>query len=368
VADQAAGSGHQLQTVVIGAGQAGLSAAYQLARRGLVPERDFVVLDANDGPGGAWRHRWPSLTFDAAHGLHDLPGLPLGVPDPHEPSSAVVRRYYGAYEQQFKLPVHRPVRVASIDDDGALLRVRSDTGGEWLARTVISGTGTWDKPYWPHYPGQETFRGRQLHTRDFWSADEFRGQRVLVVGGGTSALQFLLQLDAAGADTLWSTRRAPDFTATPFDKEWGVDVERRVSERTRAGLPTLSVVAATGLPLTETYQRGIDAGVLVSRGKLARIGEHGIEFADGSTEDVDVILWATGFRPSLDHLVPLRLREPGGGIMMAEDGVSVVKEPRLFLVGYGASASTVGATRAGRAAAIAATKRLAAEAERQPVP
>ena len=55
-----------------------------------------------------------------------------------------------------------------------------------------------------------------------------------------------------------------------------------------------------------------------------------MEFADGSTADVDVILWATGFRPSLDHLAPLRLREPGGGIMMAEDGVSVVKEPRLF--------------------------------------
>ena len=67
-----------------------------------------------------------------------------------------------------------------------------------------------------------------------------------------------------------------------------------------------------------------------------------------------MILWATGFRASLDHLAPLGLREPGGGILMGEDSVSVPKVPGLFLVGYGASAYTIGATRAGRAAAVAA--------------
>ena len=85
-----------MKVVVIGAGQAGLSAAHHLRRRGLVPEEDFVVLDANPGPGGAWRHRWPSLTFGGAHGIHDLPGLPLGVPDPAEPAfTAVLEAFYG---------------------------------------------------------------------------------------------------------------------------------------------------------------------------------------------------------------------------------------------------------------------------------
>uniref|UniRef100_UPI0039F0AC77 FAD-dependent oxidoreductase n=1 Tax=Sinomonas sp. G460-2 TaxID=3393464 RepID=UPI0039F0AC77 len=99
-----------LKVVVIGAGQAGLSAAYWLQRRGLRAWEDYVVLDANGGPGGAWRHRWASLTFDAAHGLHPLPGLPLEAPDPHEPSSAVVGRYYGAYEREYGLPIVRPAR------------------------------------------------------------------------------------------------------------------------------------------------------------------------------------------------------------------------------------------------------------------
>ncbi|PPB49679.1 pyridine nucleotide-disulfide oxidoreductase [Arthrobacter pityocampae] len=358
--EEAQGTGRRVGVVVIGAGQAGLSSAYHLARSGLRPHRDFVVLDANPSPGGAWLHRWPALTFDAAHALHDLPGLRLGTPDPEEPASRVVGRYYGEYERTFALPVLRPVRVVRVEaDDDGLLRVTTPDG-TWLADVVINATGTWDRPYWPFYPGRDVFGGRQLHTHDYRSADEFAGRRVLVVGGGTSAVQFVLQLHAAGATPLWSTRRPPSFTRRPFDAEWGREVEAAVDARTRAGLPPASVVSATGLPLTADYRAGIDAGILVSRGPLAGLRERSAVFTDGTEEPVDAVLWATGFRPALDHLAPLRLREPGGGIAM--DGVHVLKDPRLLLVGYGASASTLGATRAGRAAATAAAARLRAVA------
>lgn len=347
----------EVDVAVVGAGQAGLSAAYYLQHRGLTAGSGFVVLDANEGPGGAWRHRWNSLTLGSAHGIHDLPRSPLGTPDPREPASSVVTRYYGSYETEFGLQVQRPVRVQEVSEAGNG-RLRLDTNrGSWLARAVINATGTWDKPHWPSYPGQQGFRGTQLHTRGFSSAADFSGRRVLVVGGGTSAVQFLLQLHDAGASTVWSTRRPPEFTRTPFDAEWGRDVERQVSERTRAGLPPLSVVSATKLPLTPSYREGIDAGILVSRGPLARITPEGVVFGDGSTADVDVILWATGFRASLDHLAPLHLRESGGGISM--DGPRVRKLPQLFLVGYGESSSTLGATRAGRAAATAVLAGLA---------
>ncbi len=345
--------------IVIGAGQAGLSAAYHLLRKGLEPEREVVVLDANPGPGGAWRHRWPSLTLGRAHRVYDLPGFPLGTPDPDEPSAQVVGRYYGAFEERFGLPVHRPVKVDQVVRLGSEgLEVRTDAG-VWRTRYVISATGTWDRPYWPYYPGRESFRGRQLHTHDFRSVEEFAGQRVVVVGAGTSAVQFLLQLDGVAASTTWVTRRPPQWVGEEFDAEWGRDVEDRVNARTRTGLRPNSVVSVTGLPLTEEYRRGIESGVLVSDGPMQAVIPTGVRLAGGREVEADVILWATGFRASIDHLAPLQLREPGGGIRM--DGVRVVKEPRLFLVGYGASASTLGATRAGRDAALAVVRASRAE-------
>jgi hypothetical protein len=80
-----------------------------------------------------------------------------------------------------------------------------------------------------------------------------------------------------------------------------------------------------------------------------RITEDGVAWADGRFVGADVILWATGFRAAVHHLAPLHLRGPGGGIRM--DGTHVAGEPRVHLVGYGPSASTIGANRAGQAAA-----------------
>ncbi|MGO3152948.1 MAG: flavin-containing monooxygenase [Galactobacter sp.] len=363
--------------VVIGAGQAGLSAAHGLRRAGLIPHVDLEVLDANPGPGGAWSHRWDALTFDRAHGLHDLPGFPLGTPDPEEPAREVVKRYYGAYEDREQLEVLRPWRVTSVErtaepapdlpgprprflvtaQHGAAKEHAASKGHAasketrtFLADAVISATGTWDKPFIPTHAGH--FAGRQLTTRGFVSPDEFTGQRVLVVGGGASAAQFIMLLRRNGVDTVWSTRTAPRFTEQPFGPAWGRGVEHRVSARVRAGLPPLSVVAETGLQ-TDLYREGIDAGWMESRGAIRRLLPHGVVFADGTTEEVDAILWATGFRASLDHLAPLRLRTPGGGIRMMPDDVSVASAPGLALVGYGPSASTLGATRAGRKASRA---------------
>ncbi|GAB08977.1 putative oxidoreductase [Gordonia araii NBRC 100433] len=351
--------------MVIGAGQAGLSAAYHLRREGLVPGDDFEILDANPTPGGAWSHRWDALTFDEVHGLYPLPGSTIGPPDPAEPAREVVKRYYAQYEHDHGFRVSRPWRVTAVARDGEqfIVTATGPANAQRVYRSdaVISGSGTWDRPYVPHYPGR--FAGSQLTTRDFADPEDFRGKRVLVVGGGTSAVQFLLLLDQHGASTVWSTRRPPRWTDRKFDAEWGIRVERGVAERTRQGLRPLSVVAATGLPLIPRYVDGIERGVLVSRGALARLTETGVDFVDGTHEDVDVILWATGFRASLDHLAPLRIREPGGGVLMARDDVSVVTMPGLYLVGYGRSASTLGATRAGRAAARAARRHLAAGAD-----
>ncbi|MGC5330550.1 NAD(P)-binding domain-containing protein [Micromonospora sp. DT62] len=337
-----------VDVLVIGAGQAGLSAGHHLGRAGFAPGDGFVILDGGDGPGGAWRHRWPTLRLDRVHGFHDLPGLPFPVAGPDRPAAEVVSAYFAAYEREFDLPVRRPVRVREVRDraDGPLT-VHTDHG-PWTTRALVNATGTWTRPFWPHYPGRSSFRGRQLHTADYRGPAEFAGRRVVVVGGGTSAVQLLAEVSTVAAGTTWVTRRPPDFRDEEFTPERGRAAVALVDAAVRAGRPPDSVVGVTGLPLTPELRRLRERGVLDRLPVFDRITPDGVAWDDGRFVPADVILWCTGFRAALDHLAPLRLRAPGGGITM--DGTRVVADERIHLIGYGPSASTIGANRAGRAA------------------
>ncbi|MDX3118072.1 NAD(P)-binding domain-containing protein [Streptomyces scabiei] len=349
----------EVEVVVIGAGQAGLAGTFHLRRSGFEPERDFVVLDRAPAPGGAWQFRWPSLTYGKVHGMHALPGMELTDADPSRPSSEVVGEYFAAYERTFDLRVRRPVEVRAVREGsgGRLLVETSD--GTWSARALINATGTWGRPFWPRYPGQETFRGRQLHTAQYPGPEAFAGSRVVVVGGGASGTQHLLEIAPYAAATAWVTRRPPVFREGPFDEEAGRAAVALVEERVRQGLPPRSVVSVTGLPLNDAIRQGLADGVLDRLPMFDRITPEGVEWNDGRRVLADVILWATGFRPAVDHLAPLRLREPGGGIRV--EGTRAVADPRIHLVGYGPSASTIGANRAGRAAVRDIRRLLAQE-------
>ncbi len=340
--------------VVIGAGQAGLSSAYHLKRRGLAPNRGFVVLDQSPAPGGAWQFRWPSLTLSTVNRIHDLPGMRFADAvdtDATDVEAAVaVPRYFAAYEKEFELPVYRPVKVTVVCDRGDRLMVETDRG-DVSARGIINATGTWETPYIPEVPGAERFRGRQLHTRDYRTAEEFAGKHVVVVGAGISAIQLLDEVSRV-TTTTWVTRRPPEFRAGPFDEEAGRAAVRLVEDRVRRGLPPASVVSVTGIPLTPAIEAMRARGVLNRLPMFSEITEDGVRWPDGTALRADVILWCTGFRSSLDHLAPLMLREPGGGIVMTGRlATQVAKDPRVHLVGYGPSASTIGANRAGAAAA-----------------
>ncbi|MFW0791441.1 FAD-dependent oxidoreductase [Gordonia sp. CPCC 205333] len=362
--------------LVIGGGQAGLSGAYYLEHFGLSDR--YQLLDAAPRPGGAWQFRWPTLTLAGTNRVHDLPGLglveALGEDELHDGmvrASSAVPRYYELYEEKFGLTVRRPVRVRSVrrSDDGSLFLTRvtgsgaaaRDDGAEFeiTSKTIINATGTWERPFIPHVPGIEEFGGRQLHTHDYSGPSDFANKRVLVVGAGISAVQLLIEIarNAPGVQTFWTSRTEPSFGPADFNPDRGREAVARVEERVRAGLPPTSVVSVTGLPLTPAIAAAREDGILADwRPMFGRITPSGVAWdcgaLAGETLDVDVIFWNTGFRSSLDHLSPLRLRGPGGGIVMTGRlATTVADDPRIQLIGYGPSASTIGANRAGREAA-----------------
>ena len=161
--DEIRASGVRLKPdiVVIGAGQAGLSSAYHLRRRGLPPNRGFVVFDQSPNAGGAWQFRWPSLTLSTVNRIHDLPGMAFAdavdTAATEVQAAVAVPKYYAAYEKAFDLPVYRPVKVIVVCDRDGRLNIETDRL-QVSARGIINATGTWETPYIPEYPGADRFR------------------------------------------------------------------------------------------------------------------------------------------------------------------------------------------------------------------
>lgn len=353
---------YKTKIAVIGAGQAGLSTAYHLKKSGMKIGRDFIILDEAPQPGGAWQFRWPSLTLSTVNKIHDLPGMSfeetLAIDETLVRANEAVPHYFDLFEKKFGLQVYRPLKVEKVFLHGNRFFIDT-TGTLFSALGIINATGTWGNPYIPEYPGTQLFQGEQLHTKDFKSAAYFQDKHVIVVGGGISAIQLLDQISKV-TTTTWVTRRPPDFRAGPFDDVAGHDAVALVEERVRQGLPPLSVVSVTGLPVTPAVEDMKKRGVLKRFPMFSEITGNGVKWDDGREEKADVILWNTGFRSALAHLEPILPREENGGIRMTGRlATMVAKEPRIHLVGYGPSASTIGANRAGGAAARELMKTLA---------
>ncbi|WP_373692842.1 NAD(P)-binding domain-containing protein [Agromyces silvae] len=378
----------RVKVAVVGAGQAGLSVAYYLRRFELVADEDFTILDRAPGPGGAWQHRWSSLRLGTAHRVNDLPGMAeLGLSfddaDRQLPAREVVADYYGRFEEHFELRVHRPVQVRRVENAGADLKIdfedlsapapeepvveapkargffgrRRKTFHEVKqaaaprhtlhAQFLVNATGTWGSPFVPFYAGMSDFRGRHLHTSDFVDAEQFRDQRVVVVGGGTSAIGFMLELEDIAAELTWVARRPIDWLdRQELDLEGASAAVAVQDEAARSGRALPSIVSGTGVPKSRRIAAAIERGHLVARPMFDHIEADRVVWADGASAGADAIIWATGFRPELRHLSPLRLREKAGGVAVGQG--AVWNDPRVFLAGYGPQASTIGANRAGR--------------------
>ena len=330
--------------VVIGGGQAGLAVAYYLRRAGL----DFVVLDAEGRPGGAWRHTWDSLRLFSPAGYSSLPGWPMPSSQTKGfPTRDEVVDYLSRYERRYGFPIERPCEVRAVERDGERLRLRLKDQRSLTARAVVSATGTWGAPYIPDYAGRGLFRGIQLHSAHYRNPQPFAGKRVLIVGGGNSGAQILAEVSEV-AETIWVTLKEPVFLPDDVD---GRVLFERASARVLGDVDQAATTTLGDIVMVPPVKEARDRGVLTSVRPFECFTATGVVWREGTETKIDAVLWCTGFRPATEHLRPLGAVEPDGRIEVFDQ--RAVKEPRLWLAGYGnwtgaASATLIGAGRTAR--------------------
>ena len=152
----------RIDTVVIGAGQAGLSAGYHLQRRGM----PFLIVDADERIGDHWRDRWDSLRLYSPAKYDSLPGMRFPAPSSHWPTAREMADYLEAYARQFDLPVQSGTRVDRVEPIDGGFDVSMGSGRRIAARQVIVASGPFRQPNVPSFAAELDPSIRQLHTHE----------------------------------------------------------------------------------------------------------------------------------------------------------------------------------------------------------
>jgi putative flavoprotein involved in K+ transport len=297
----------RFDTLVIGAGQAGLATGYQLKKTGL----SFALLEAGSRPTGSWPHYYDSLTLFSPARFSSLPGMPFPGPPDHYPTRDEVIDYLTSYAERFHFPVITGSRVERVSKEGAHFQVVTDRGDHYQARSIIAATGSFHQPYIPHLPGQEAFQGRILHAATYRAPEAFREQRVVVVGAGNSAVQNAVELARLAHVTL-ASRRPIDFRPQLIG---GRDIHFWAWLTGLDRLPLGSwwqQHARTAVLDTGRYQQAFHDGLLDQRALFQGFSADGVTWADGSHEPVETVLFATGYRPGLHYLQELGALDEDG--------------------------------------------------------
>jgi cation diffusion facilitator CzcD-associated flavoprotein CzcO len=319
-----------VSVAVIGAGAAGLAAAAALVREGL----DVVVLDKGDRPGGLWVQgnasglspAYDSLHLNTSRGRTEFAGFPMPSDWPDYPSAPMVAGYLADYADSFRVTprIRFGTEVSAVDRLADGWRVTLD-GGEPLDvdAVVVANGHNWD-PRWPDppYPGQ--FDGEQMHAHDYRSAEQLRGRRVMVVGMGNSAMDIAVDASyVAAGPVLLSARHGvhivPKYLfGRPADATGGAlaALPWRVRQRVAEGLLRVAVGTPQqyGLPapsgglfqnhptISDTILHRITHGEVRPVPGIERFDGGRVVLADGSSEEVDLLVWATGYRVSIPFL------------------------------------------------------------------
>lgn len=357
----------EVDVVVIGGGQAGLSVGYHLARRGV---RRFVILDAAARTGDSWRFRWDSLRLFTPAKYDGLDGMPFPAPPLHFPTKDEMADYLEAYARRFQLPVRNGVRVDGLAKDGERYLVTSGAQ-RFVAREVVVAMADYQKPKVPAFARQLDPSIIQLHSSAYKHPAQLRPGAVLLVGAGNSGAEIAIELRKAGHPVVMA---GPDVGSVPgwFQSKpsqllfmpllfRGI-FHRLLTESTPPGRKAKGKDHG-GTLLIRTLPKHLRAAGVERVGRVRGVEGGRPVLEDGRVLDVQNVVWTTGFHPGFSwvHLPVL----DGRGYPRQKRGV-VAEAPGLYFIGlqflYAMSSSMIhGVGRDARFVAERIGERLAAE-------
>ncbi|MEX0972630.1 MAG: NAD(P)-binding domain-containing protein [Solirubrobacterales bacterium] len=289
----------RVETAIVGAGQAGLSTGYHLAKL----DRPFLVLDEQGRVGDNWRRHYDSLRLYSPARLDGLPGMPFPASATTFPTKDQMADYLEEYVSAFGLPVRGGTRVERVSRNGRGYIV--DCGDRRLeAENVVVATGTFGRSYTPELAAHLDPEIVQLHSSEYQNPFQLREGPVLVVGASHSGADVAIDV-AGGHRTILCGR---DTGEIPFDIEarpalavgWRVMsfLARRVlTLRTPIGRKMRPKIRGHGGPLLRFKRADLDAaGVERTTARVAGVRDGRPELDDGTVLDVANVIWCTGFK------------------------------------------------------------------------
>ncbi|MDT0300643.1 flavin-containing monooxygenase [Streptomonospora wellingtoniae] len=286
--------------IIVGGGQSGLAAARAARDAGLRP----LVLEAGERPVGSWPHYYDSLTLFSPARHSAIPGAPFpGDPDRY-PHRDEVAAYLERYAAGLDVEIRTNTSVEAVEADGSGFAVRTADGRTLAAAGVVAAGGSFTSPHVPELPGQEDFSGELLHVADYRNPKPYAGKRVVVVGGGNSAVQVAYELSPEASVTL-ATRAPVRFLQQRHN---GRDLHDWLVDTGFDRLPPewlIHYVGGTLVMETGDYENALNSGRMDRREMFTAFDGDGVVWADGAREPVDAVVFATGYRPALDYLRPL---------------------------------------------------------------
>ncbi|MEU3603778.1 NAD(P)-binding domain-containing protein [Streptomyces sp. NPDC006798] len=312
--------------IVIGGGQAGLGAAYALRNQGFSP----IVLEAGAEPVGSWPHYYDSLTIFTPARLSRLPGMPFPARAAHLPSRDEMVAYLRTYAARLDCEIRTGSRVTAVHTTSDGFEVTTETGEALRAPVVVAATGTFGNPHRPDIPGLAAYTGKVLHSAEYRSPEPFAGQRVVVVGAANSAIQIAHEI-AGGARTTLTSRRPVRYTKLkpPSSRASWKALETGLLLPVGAFIPLRE--SAVVVDNDDIYRKALKTGFLDRRELFTAADGTDIRWADGTTEHVDTVFLATGYRPAVEYLRPIGALDHRG-IPRQRSGMSTV-HPGLAFVG-----------------------------------